>query len=116
MRRKNSSVETEFHPVLTAFLFEVDDLYRSWQSEVVITSGSEESSRHGLTSLHYAKPAQAADIRIWEIKRVPTTNIQLDYIRKKADYFCALHDIPYNWIEVILETTHIHIEFQPKRK
>ena len=120
MRRKNASVETEFHPVLTSFLFEVDELYRSWRDECVITSGSENTARHGYTSLHYATPAQAADIRIWSMKihkrgRVPSPATQHEKLKIAAAAFCMNRGIPTSWIEIILEKHHIHIEYQPKR-
>lgn len=115
MRRKDSSVETNFHPVLTSFLFDVDEVYRSWDDELVITSGSESGSKHGFTSLHYATPAQAADTRIWETNKVPAPIEQQVKLREVAEDFCDAHNIPHNWIEVILEPHHIHIEYQPKR-
>ena len=120
MRRKNASVETEFHPVLTSFLFQVNELYRSWRDELVITSGSEPTRAHGYASLHYATPAQAADIRIWSMKahkrgRVPSPATQYKTIKEAAVAFCVNHHIPTDWIDIILEKDHIHIEFQPKR-
>ena len=120
MRIKNKSVQTEFHPVLTSFLFQVDDLYRSWRDEVVITSGSEHTARHGYRSLHYATPAQAADIRTWSMKihkrgRVPSPAAQYKKLRELANTFCLSRGIPTDWIDVVLEKHHIHIEYQPKR-
>lgn len=115
MMTKDHSVETEFHPILTAFLFDVDKLYRNWNNELVITSGSEHSTRHSYTSLHYATPAQAADIRSWTIGSTPAANKQWETIMKVAVVFCERKGIPSSWIEVILESTHIHIEYQPKR-
>jgi len=121
MRRKDKTVECEFHPVLTEFLVEVDELYREWNDELVITSGSEQGTRHKLTSFHYATPGQAADSRTWDAVEhnrgtVPPPNIQHAAIEEKAIRFCLRKDIPANWIEVILEAFHIHIEYQPKRR
>lgn len=115
MRTKNDTVETHFHPVLTEFLFTIDLLYLSWNGELVITSGSELTSKHSYTSLHYATPCQAADIRIWETGDTPKPEKQLTTIVAKAYTFCMDHNIPFSWIEVILEAYHIHIEYQPKR-
>lgn len=120
MRRKSAKVETQFHPMLIAFLFEVDELYRKWKVEVVITSGSESNKLHGYTSLHYATPAQAADIRTWDqithnYGKVPKPFSQRAYLVELAKRFCLKHDIPEDWIEIILESDHIHIEYQPKR-
>jgi len=122
MRTKDNTVETIFHPLLTAFLFEADTLYHYWKDEVVITSGSENNSKvkHLYSSLHYATPGQAADIRSWDKKthnrgQVPNRFKQTQALKKKAQEFCDKMNIPRNWIDVILEGYHIHIEYQPKR-
>lgn len=121
MKIKNTSVETEFHPVLTSLLFHLDSLYRYWDDELIITSGSEHTARHGYTSLHYATPAQAADIRVWSKKyhnrgRVPLPQTQYQKVKELAVAYCVSHNIPTDWIDVILEKDHIHIEYQPKRQ
>ena len=128
MRRKDESVETKFHPELTAFLFEVDDYYRDKPYEglendgafVMITSGSEQSARHGKSSLHYATPCCAADIRTWvRWQHLAGTELSpkqqhrdIEYLRNE---YCFNIKMPADWIEVILEADHIHIEYQPKR-
>lgn len=123
MRRKDDSVETEFHPILTAFLFDVDELYREWEDEVVITSGSEASTRHKYSSFHYAIPGCAADTRIWDRLhysrgKVPVPTVQYNLMLRTRDQFCARIDIPKDWIDIVLERkkNHIHSEFQPKRR
>lgn len=116
MKRKDLTVETEFHHILTAFLFEADELYRSWNSELILTSGSEQSTKHStITSLHHATPCQAADIRIWEIEIVPSPVLQQISLIDIAEKFCNSNDIHISWLEIILESNHIHIEYQPKR-
>lgn len=115
MKTKDHTVETEFHPTLTAFLFEADITYRKWGSELIITSGSEQSAKHSRTSLHYATPAQAADIRIWQTYHEPPADQQLDYLKATSAIFCRKLSIPTDWIDIILESDHIHIEYQPKR-
>jgi len=120
MRRKDDSVECKFHPVLTAFLFPVDEAYRGWEDELVITSGSEASLHHKVTSLHYADPACAADIRTWDEEgqgrgTVPAPRAQQRCLIKLKDDFCVACGLPCSWIEIILESNHIHIEYQPKR-
>lgn len=121
MKVKDSSVQLELHPTLTDFLIYADKVYRNWEDELVITSGSEDASKHGFTSLHYAKPGCAVDVRIWdEIHngrgKVPDAEVQHRVLTKEAALYCETHKMPTNWIEVILEGDHIHIEFQPKRR
>lgn len=116
MIRKDDSVECEIDPILMDFLFWVDDVYRAWGSELVITSGSEDAARHSFTSLHYAKPSRAADIRTWERDDVPNGHRQQIEVLAKANEYCRRKGIPLDWIEVILESSHIHLEYQPKRK
>lgn len=119
MRVKDISVEMEIHPTLTKFLFMLDNMYREWGSELIITSGSEHTAKHGRTSLHYAKPGCAVDTRIWTI--LTSTEQQVDAKKQHFDtllmrnVFCKLENIPVSWIDVILESNHQHIEFQPKR-
>lgn len=116
MRVKDTSVQCVFHPVLTAFLFKLDPLYQGWKAEVVITSGSEITAHHSFTSLHYATPCQAADIRSWEVGVVPPPVEQVVQIKHIAAIYCDEIGIPEGWIEIILESNHIHIEYQPKRQ
>ena len=119
MRAKDTSVQCEFHPILTAFLFRCDTVYREWDSELTITSGSETGTRHGYTSLHYATPAQAADIRSWAISLTAgglvSAQKQHTALQDEAQKYCISLNIPHDWIEVILESNHIHVEYQPKR-
>lgn len=119
MRVKDSSVECKFHPMLTDFLFDADEIYREWGSEVTLTSGSESGTRHGFTSLHYATPGQAADIRSWAISLADggkvIAEMQAEALEELAQEFCDRNEIPDDWLEVILESNHIHFEYQPKR-
>lgn len=115
MRRKDYTVETEFHPTLTALLFELNDTYRKWGTELVITSGSEQQARHGYASLHYAKPACAVDIRTNLSGSMPISTVQYTIVVAAAAKFCEQHLIPNDWMEVHLESSHMHIEYQPKR-
>ncbi len=116
MKTKDTSVQCAFHPALTAFLMGLDQYWRDmYGEELVITSGSEPEARHGYTSLHYATPAQAADIRSWVQGKLPSATEQADEMRKVASIYCTNLKIPADWMEVILESDHIHIEYQPKR-
>lgn len=115
MRRKDATVHTEFHPIITAFAFYIDDLYRAWGDELVVTSGSEPGTRHGYTSLHYATPCQAIDIRSRKRAKVPGPHQQKPKLEECRNDFCDLRDMPRDWIEIILESNHFHIEYQPKR-
>lgn len=116
MRTKDHTVETGFHPVLTGFLFQADKVYRAWNSELTITSGTEHSTRHSYSSLHYATPGQAADIRIWQIEKVPPADVQLDALQEAAGYYCDSLGIPHSWVDIVLESDHLHCEYQPKRR
>jgi len=122
MRIKDASVETNFHPTLTRFLFEwVDWHYTRRGLDCVITSGSETSARHGLTSLHYNVPCQACDTRTrYDGDAVPTAAEQLALLIDARNKFCASIGIPPNHFDIILEdeggpNEHIHTEYQPKR-
>jgi hypothetical protein len=119
MRLKDNFVQASLHPFLTAFLFAVDDLYRAWGDECVITSGSEPDAMHSITSLHYALPAAAVDVRCWDKTmgrgEVPSPEDQTTAIRKAAQDYLRSVSLPVNWLDIVIEIDHIHIEFQPKR-
>lgn len=114
MKRKDDTVETEFHPTLNFFLTWVDEIYGQWGDQAVITSGSEATVKHSRTSLHYS--GCAADIRIWERNRVPDVTKQVARLKELVIEFCRFKAIPTNWIDIVLESDHIHIEYQPKRQ
>lgn len=116
MRTKDNTVEVDLHPTLTSLLFHLNELYIGWDAELVITSGSESSARHSFTSLHYARPGQAVDVRTWGTNNVPDANTQYKVLVEAKNDYCIQHDIPNNWFDIILESHHIHIEYQPKRK
>ena len=108
MKRKDNTVETEIHPILTAFLFDVDELFTAFASELVITSGSESETRHMWKSLHYATPGQAVDIRL--------QGKLTDQLISCRNAFCTAHNVPNDWIDIVIKSDHIHIEYQPKRQ
>jgi len=109
MRLKDSTVSIKgFKPELVIALFIIDQVMKEQGQEATITSGSEESTRHGRTSLHY--DGKAADVR----SRCFTNPEQVLALCKEA-----LGHNPD--IDMILEAKdksneHFHIEFQPKRK
>lgn len=118
MKVKDATVECHFHPVITELLFVVDKVYNTWGDELIITSGSEHSAKHAITSLHYAIPGCAFDVRTWDATSgrgtVPDSDEQLAGIKAAIAEFCAKRSYPTNWVDIVLESTHIHIEFQPK--
>jgi len=119
MRIKDASVETKFHPMITAFLFKLNTRLDSYGQQVTITSGSESMTRHGKNSLHYATPACAADIRSWTFSFNGIeydATMQKDIIDRCASDFCSFEGIPREWLEIIQEHNHFHIEYQPKRQ
>lgn len=119
MQTKDASVECRFHPVITQLLFHLDEWYIAVDSELIITSGSEHTTHHSRNSFHYADPCCAVDIRSWDITcgiEVYDDTRQYKTLARLAIEFCKKHSIPISWIEVILETDHIHIEYQPKRR
>lgn len=120
MRTKSHSVALHLHPMITGLMPALDREYRMWEDELIITSGSEHTARHGYASLHYATPGQAIDVRIWSLAThsrgsVPSPKEQHTALSKVVDKYCLDQSIPRDWIEVILEKSHIHIEYQPKR-
>ena len=81
-------------------VYETNKLYEQYGVDCVITSGLD--GKHSKTSLHYL--GYAVDIRIRNLKREG----QAEYI---VDKHKDLHDKLY---DIILEKTHIHIEYDPR--
>ena len=101
----------QLHTTLTDFIFYADVYYSKHGQELVITSGSELTTRHMRTSLHYS--GQAVDIRTKNSKLTPVA--QSLRLRDIAKAYCIAYNIPVNWFDIIAENDHLHLEYQPKR-
>jgi hypothetical protein len=104
MRLKDNTVTVEnMHPRMTWAMFEADQIWFKLGQELIVTSGDEKTARHSRTSLHYA--GAAADFRTNyfndEEKNEARDNLALTL---GADFDC------------ILESDHLHCEWQPKRR
>lgn len=71
--------------------------------DCVMTSGTE--GRHSNTSLHYA--GNAFDCRIRHL----SPSQRVEFAKRVSE---AL-GLPYSEFDVVLEDTHLHVEWQPKR-
>lgn len=116
MKLKNDTVEMRItEPLFIQFLFVIDAAYRCYESELTITSGSELSSGHSRTSLHYS--GRAVDVRSWAIQD-SEIGAQSQYVMicEHRDSYLESLGIPTDTIDVVMESDHIHIEWQPKRQ
>jgi hypothetical protein len=87
-------------------LIVADEVYKQFGREVTVTSVND--STHGVTSLHYA--GQAADLRIQNpINGTKYFEDELEVVRRIKSRLNQDFD-------VMLETDHIHIEYQPRKK
>lgn len=111
MRKKNHSVEMNLHPILTDFLFYAEIEYQAYDQELVITSGSELTTKHMVTSLHYS--GQAVDIRTKNSYLTPV--VQGNCLRDTAASYCKEYNVPLDWFDIVAESNHLHVEYQPKR-
>jgi len=87
-------------PEMVLALVICESIYRKHGVEVVITAGIEGKHKRG--SFHYA--GAAADIRIWNL---PETVQPVSVRNEIADALGPDFD-------VVLESDHIHVEFDPK--
>jgi len=87
-------------PEIVLALMVAESIYQSHGAEVVVTSGIDGQHKRG--SKHYA--GQAVDVRIWNLPdSVPAETVRAEIAEALAgDY------------DVVLESDHIHIEFDPK--
>jgi hypothetical protein len=83
-------------PEIVLALRVAEGIWKTQGQDLVVTSLTE--GNHSRTSLHYA--GAAADLRIWN----------LDAEQARQELAEALGDD----YDVVLETDHIHCEFQPK--
>ncbi len=77
----------------------IDKIYDRHDAELVITEGT--GSKHGRGSLHYV--GQAIDIRTNYFTKEQTDLVANEIIESLNEQY-----------DVVIEETHIHIEFQPK--
>ena len=88
-------------PQMVLGLVIAEGVYKTYGVELVITSGSE--GKHGVASLHYV--GLAVDIRRRDFTTVAVVEeVALKLRRNLGKEF-----------DVVVERTHIHIEYQPKR-
>ncbi len=88
-------------PELMTGLLVADGIYHAQGFKMVVTSVVD--GRHSLTSLHYA--GQAADLR--------TRNMGTDDTKQEIGNL--IRESLTSEFDVVVEKTHIHLEFQPKR-
>ena len=101
MRLKDGVMLTGLRPEMAVALLCVADVYRTVVDRApVVTSALD--CKHSRTSLHYV--GQAIDLRIRDLPQTVHQSLT-DAIRKalSAEF------------DVVLEHTHIHVEYQPKR-
>lgn len=92
---------TGMQPQITLAIFTAYEVFkRNGVADLTITSVCE--GQHSRQSLHYV--GHAFDIRISEIDLLTRAAIVADLKKCLGDEF-----------DVILEATHIHVEWQPKR-
>ena len=76
--------------------------YHQYETNLVVTSCND--GHHSLTSLHYS--GNAVDLRTRNLPDNITGHIVRDEIKKNLN-------IDY---DVVLESDHIHLEYQPRRR
>ena len=96
MKVKDSTVNIEaLHPKMKDRLTDIETIYTSFHTELVITSGKD--GVHSQHSLHYE--GKAVDLRTWNIL---DSVIQALKTKLGPEY------------DVILEKDHIHVEWDPE--
>lgn len=101
MKLKHNVDLTGLRPELVIAFIVANDIYKEYDSELVITSVND--SKHSATSLHFS--GCAIDLRI---STFDNRILALEATHKIKERLG-------NDFDVILEDDHIHIEWQPKR-
>ncbi len=88
-------------PQLALACVMANEVYNDYDVDMVITSAND--SNHSTTSLHYA--GAAVDLRTYTLDESKRSEC-VERIRKKVG----------GDFDVILESNHIHMEYQPRKK
>ena len=94
MKFKDGVDWTNIHPQIVQKMDGVDAIYRGFGVEAVITSGRD--GKHGIGSLHYE--GKAFDLRTWNVIEEVARQLRM-YLGPDFD--------------VVVESDHIHVEFDP---
>lgn len=101
MKFKKDVDPTGIRPELMVALFICDSVYREVEGiDLVVTSLND--GKHSFGSLHFS--GAAADLRIWNIDAERMVNKIKIALGSNSAY------------DVVLESDHIHLEWQPKSK
>ena len=101
MRSKNGVCITGIRPEILFGLMAAQNVYGNLGYDLIVTSVVD--GKHSPTSLHYS--GCAVDLR--------TRHMAVDDIKQARDQIAAA--LP-NDFDVVLEPTHIHLEWQPRYK
>ena len=88
-------------PELILAILVAEGVYHKYSTDLVITSVND--GKHSFTSLHYS--GSAIDIRTRELPEADSIQAVGEEIRQGLS----------NEYDVVVESDHIHIEYQPKR-
>lgn len=99
MKRKEGTKLSGITSEIVLALLLTERVYQKFGAELVITSLND--GKHLTASLHYS--GKAFDAR--------TRDIEPD---KRKDLAEAVHEALGNEFDVVLESDHLHVEFQPK--
>lgn len=100
MKIKSDEVSFQnLQPQMVLAVIMAQEVYREYDTDMVITSAND--SVHSRTSLHFS--GNAVDLRIWNLPD-GTANEVRDKLQEKLT----------KDFDVILESDHIHLEYQPK--
>tara|TARA_Y100000114_G_scaffold50443_2_gene46041 strand:- start:2717 stop:3037 length:321 start_codon:yes stop_codon:yes gene_type:complete len=103
LKIKDDTVQVDFYLQILFAIIVAKEVYDKYTTDLVITSGSERSAKHSPTSLHYS--GMAVDIRT---RNLPEGT--------KEEVYSLIKEALNVDYDVILHSTHIHIEYQPKRQ
>lgn len=108
MKIKDNSIRIDFTPQLLIGLYQFDLISQIIADEqAVITSGSESTTRHSRTSLHYS--GNAVDLRCRHLHPSEIKGIMDQFkidMNEDFDLILEGHGTP---------NAHLHLEYQPKR-
>jgi hypothetical protein len=107
---KSGVILTEVHPAMVAAWPTIMQVLRRHGLNTTLTSGRDGTHMEG--SYHYHWPLQACDFRTWDPDEPPGT--QLSQERKEAIAEDLRRELGEPF-QVVVERTHLHVEFDERK-
>ena len=111
---KDGSVECNFSEQLRQGLYRLDRLSLQYFGKtILITSGSELSTKHMKTSKHYPYNNKSLKGEAADIRTTTKGHYTIDQVERLQELFYSQRIFADNY-DLVIEGDHMHLEYDPK--